>query len=436
MALNLTQVRRCPAILLAAPASGQGKTTLTAALARYHANLGRRVRIFKCGPDFLDPMILERASGCPVYQLDLWMAGEDLCSELLWQAAGEADLILVEGVMGLFDGRPSAADLARLFQLPVLIVISGAAMAQTFGAVALGLSIYQPDLPVAGFMANRTAGETHARSLAQSLPSGLKWYGHLSRQNGVELPSRHLGLVQAGELADLDSRLDRAAEALAGQPVTSYLPIETDFCRPHLPDIPNLLDGVTVAAARDEAFGFIYPANLDLLRTLGARTVFFSPLAGDGLPEGTDSVYLPGGYPELHLEKLARNRKLKEDLKAHHRSGRPILAECGGFLYLLEELTFDGRTWPQTGLLPGRACLTEGLAGLGLMEAPLPEGSLRGHTFHHSRLETPLKPLVRAVRPGSQSPGEEVYRDGRLTATYVHFYWPSNPEAAAALLRP
>lgn len=207
--------RHCPAVLIAAPASGQGKTTVTAALARLHRNQGRKVRVFKCGPDFLDPMILERASGAPVYQLDMWMVGEQESRRLLWEAAAEADLILIEGVMGLFDGTPSSADLARHFGVPVLAVIDGTAMAQTFGALALGLARYQPDLPFAGVLANRVGTLRHAQLLEGSLTEGLRWYGALSRETGIELPSRHLGLVQASELNDLDVRLDAAAEALA-----------------------------------------------------------------------------------------------------------------------------------------------------------------------------------------------------------------------------
>ncbi len=208
--------RHCPAVLIAAPASGQGKTTVTAALARLHRNLGRKVRVFKCGPDFLDPMIHERASGAPVYQLDMWMVGEQESRRLLWEAAGEADLILIEGVMGLFDGTPSSADLARHFGVPVLAVIDGTAMAQTFGALALGLARYQADLPFAGVLANRVGTVRHAQLLEGSLTEGLRWYGALSRETGIELPSRHLGLVQASELNDLDLRLDAAAAWGAG----------------------------------------------------------------------------------------------------------------------------------------------------------------------------------------------------------------------------
>ncbi|MBQ1764642.1 MAG: cobyrinate a,c-diamide synthase, partial [Aquincola sp.] len=209
------RIARCPAMLIAAPASGQGKTSVTAALARLHRRAGRRVRVFKTGPDFLDPMVLAQASGQPVQQLDLWMGGEGHCRALLHEAASQADLILVEGVMGLHDGEPSTADLALRFGLPVLAVIDGSAMAQTFGALALGLAQYRPGLAWAGVLANRVAGEGHARMLRDSLPPHLAWWGALPRDEGLSLPERHLGLVPAAELADLAQRIERAADALA-----------------------------------------------------------------------------------------------------------------------------------------------------------------------------------------------------------------------------
>ncbi|WP_413624525.1 hypothetical protein [Luteibacter sp. Lutesp34] len=187
--------RHCPALLVSAPASGQGKTSVTAALARAHARQGRRVRVFKTGPDFLDPMILERASGAPVYQLDPWMGGADDVRARLYDAAGEADLILVEGVMGLFDGAPSSADLAVAHGLPVMAVIDGSAMAQTFGALAHGLASYRRELVLSGVLANRVGSAYHAELLRGSLPPGIDWYGTLPRDVAMALPERHLGLV-------------------------------------------------------------------------------------------------------------------------------------------------------------------------------------------------------------------------------------------------
>ena len=431
----MRQTRHCPAVLIAAPASGQGKTTVTAALARLHRNQGRKVRVFKCGPDFLDPMILERASGAPVYQLDLWMVGAEESRRLLWEAAADADLILIEGVMGLFDGTPSSADLARHFRVPVLAVIDGTAMAQTFGALALGLARYQPDLPFAGVLANRVGSLRHAQLLEGSLTEGLRWYGGLSRETGIELPSRHLGLVQASELTDLDLRLDAAANAL-GDSCESALPPAVAFDAPQPRSIEPLLAGVRIGVARDEAFAFTYGASLDLLREMGAQLSFFSPIHDRLLPD-CDSLYLPGGYPELHHDALAANTPMLAAIRAHHQAGKPLLAECGGMLYLLDALTdVAGERAELAGLLPGEAVMQKRLAALALQAVELPEGTLRGHTYHHSLTSTALEPIARGQSPNGGRGAEAVYRCGRLTASYVHFYFPSNPSALAALLAP
>lgn len=429
------QPRHCPAVLIAAPASGQGKTTVTAALARLHRNQGRKVRVFKCGPDFLDPMILERASGHPVYQLDMWMIGEDESRRLLWEAAADADLILIEGVMGLFDGTPSSADLARRFGVPVLGVIDGTAMAQTFGALALGLARYQPDLPFAGVLANRVGTVRHAQLLEGSLTEGLRWYGALSRETGIELPSRHLGLVQASELNDLDMRLDAAATALASTCDATLPPVVT-FTAPEFVPAEPLLAGVKIAIAHDEAFAFFYGASLDLLREMGAELSFFSPIRDRELPDA-DSLYLPGGYPELHHTALAENQSMLAAIRAHHAAGKPLLAECGGMLYLLDALTdVDGQRAEGVGLLKGEAVMQKRLAALALQSVELPEGTLRGHTYHHSLTSTELTPIARGLSPNGGRGAEAVYRKGRMTASYVHFYFPSNPQAMAALFLP
>lgn len=428
-------MNHCPALLVSAPASGQGKTTVTAALARLYRNRGKAVRVFKTGPDFLDPMILERASGHPVYQLDLWMTGEQECRRLLHRAAGGADLILIEGVMGLFDGNPSSADLAALFGVPVLAVIDASAMAQTFGAVAHGLARYRPDVRVAGVLANRVAGPGHGTMVRESLPDFLGYHGHLERREDLALPDRHLGLVQARELADLDARLDAMAKAI-GATSAAALPAPVAFLPEPEPKYDLLLEGVRVGVARDNAFSFIYPANLDLLRRLGARLVFFSPVADAALPE-VDALWLPGGYPELHLQRLAENAAMKAAIRTHHRQGKPILAECGGMLYLLEALTgTDGQRQAMAGLLPGEAVMQERLAAIGFQSVEFPEGTLRGHTFHHSRLESRLEPWARGCCPRGSATAEAVFRAGALTGSYIHFYFPSSPRSVAGLLWP
>jgi cobyrinic acid a,c-diamide synthase len=429
-------VPACPALFISAPASGQGKTTITAGLARLHRRAGRRVRVFKTGPDFLDPMILAHASGAPVESLDLWMVGEARCRALLAQAAENADLILIEGVMGLFDGTPSSADLATAFKVPVAAVINAKAMAQTFGAVAFGLARFRPEVPFHGVLANHVGSPRHAQMLAEALPAGLDWLGHVSASNasdGFALPERHLGLHQAGEIEGLDARLDRAADALEATALAT-LPPAVEFAAASCAPVPRLLDGMHIAVARDAAFSFIYPANLALLDALGARVTAFSPLADEPVPAGADALYLPGGYPELHLATLAGNQRTAGSIRAHAAAGRRIVAECGGLLYLLERLTTrDGVTSPMLGLLPGEAAMQPRFAALGMQQLDGAHGALRGHTFHYSKIATPLAPFLRATSPHSSAAGEALYREGSIVATYMHGYWPSNPAFAAAL---
>ena len=422
----------CPALFVAAPASGQGKTTVVAALARLHARQGRKVRVFKCGPDFLDPQIHAIASGAPCRNLDLWMCGEADAAWRLAQAAREADLILVEGVMGLYDGQPAGAELAARLGLPILAVIDGAAMATSFGAIAYGLKHYRPGTRLEAAFANRAGSAYHAELLQKSLPPDIAWYGHLPRDAEAALPERHLGLLPAAEIEGLAQRIDRMADLLAATPAAALPPPVEFAVSPRSMTFAPLLAGKTIAVARDAAFCFLYPANLDCLAALGAQLVFFSPLADAALP-ACDAAWLPGGYPELHGERLSANRGLWQSLAAHVDAGKPLLAECGGMMALFDTLTdVEGRAHALAGLLPGAVAMQQRLAALGLQEVALPEGTLRGHTFHYSKSDTALAPLARAATPDGRV-GEAVYRFARLTASYVHFYFPSNPEAAARL---
>jgi cobyrinic acid a,c-diamide synthase len=421
-------------LLVAAIASGQGKTTVTAALARRLRRRGQRVHVFKCGPDFIDPMVLEHASRAKVHTLDLWMVGLEQSRQRLARAAREADVVLVEGVMGLYDGDPSAADLARAFDLPVLAVIDASAMAQTAGAVVMGLRDYGP-VRMAGVVANRVASEGHARMVAASLRD-IPLLATLPKQ-ARQLPERHLGLVVPGEVADIDAILDELADQLQVDEAqwNALAPQLPDEARPEEPVAP-LLAGTTVAIARDAAFCFLYPANVDTLEALGARIVWFSPLADEPVPENADAVYLPGGYPELHGETLAQAGRWQSSIRAAHASGLPILGECGGMMVLAESLADkEGRDWPMAGLLPGRVLMQPRLAGLGSQGLATNAGQMRGHTFHYSRLETPLAPVAWTVKHPSGAQGEAVYRTGSLTASYFHAFFASNPAAVASLLR-
>lgn len=452
---------RCPAILISAPASGQGKTTVTAALARLHASQGRKVRVFKCGPDFLDPYWHELASGAPVHSVDLWMTGEADVRQRLHEAAQEADLILVEGVMGLFDGNFSAGDLAQLLGLPVLAVVDASAMAGTFGALAYGLQHYQPGLRWAGMLANRVATVHHADLLKQGLRDPALWLGAMpgvqlgdnapKARTAALLPERHLGLIAAHELSDAMQRLDAAADALAQTPLGQRLwtaaegePSWQDWCvdfeSPELqaaqPEIQPWLAGRRIAIARDAAFSFIYPANLDCLRAMGADLCFFSPLAGDALPP-CDALWLPGGYPELHAQALHGNQALRAGIAEHVAQGKPVWAECGGMLALCEGVTgLDGSIQAMWGLLPGQVIMQNRLGGLGMQQLVLDTGLLRGHTFHYTRLETSMPVLTRSSRPGAAvqpDRGEALYAYGSVRASYFHAWFPSNPAAVAGL---
>ncbi len=436
----------CPAVLIAAPASGQGKTTVASALARLHARQGRKVRVFKCGPDFLDPLWLTLASGGPVHQMDLWMTGEDDCRARLAGAAKEADLIIIEGVMGLFDGEPSAADLAQRFGLPVLAVIDAGSMAGTFGALAYGMQHYRDGLRWAGVLANKVASERHAEMLQVSLREPQQWLGAVMRNPAMSLPERHLGLTVASEVGDALQRLDAASDALRDTPLGRMtlddlsrwnVDFDTIDKPTKAPDLP--LAGKTIAVARDAAFCFIYAANLDCLRDLGATLVFFSPLADAALPV-CDAVWLPGGYPELHAEPLAFNTSLRASLATHVAQHKPVWAECGGMMVLFDKLVaLDGTTHAQWGLLPGVVTMQKRLAALGPQQLDLHGQVLRGHTFHYSTCVSPLLASARTARPGmSPAPdtGESLWVQGSIKASYFHAWFASNPQATAALFSP
>ena len=395
-----TSVVHCPALFLTAPASNQGKTTITAALARYFTNQGKVVRVFKTGPDYLDPQILAQASKQPVEQLDIWMAGEDYCQGKLYQAAQVADLILVEGAMGMFDGEPSSADLAARFGIPMAIVMDVKGMAQTAAAVATGLANFRDDVQVAGLIANRCGSERHAELIRDALPANLPLLAALKRDEGITLPERHLGLVQADEVKDeLEIRFEAAVEWLKATQDTGLLELPTAV--PFYPanqvnvnQTPEQsLLGKTIAVAKDAAFSFIYDANLIALKSLGANVVFFSPLTDQALPEA-DALWLPGGYPELHAKSLSENVSMRQAIQAFYQTGKGILAECGGMLYSLDDLTdLNDDCYPMLGILQGQGGMRGKRGCQGMQTAVIPQGEIRGHAHHRSRSTNTPEPV-------------------------------------------
>ncbi|ROO26185.1 cobyrinic acid a,c-diamide synthase [Salinisphaera orenii MK-B5] len=429
-----TETRACPALLIGAAASGQGKTTVTAALARAARRGGRRVAVFKAGPDYLDPQILAAAAGSAVEPLDLWMAGADYCGQRLFEAAGAADLILVEGTMGLHDGQPSSADFAAEFGLPVALVLDCRGMAQTAAAVAAGLQHAREELAVAGLVANGVGSARHADLIAEALPADLPLLACLARDEAVALPHRHLGLVQAQEQgASLEAALDAAAERIERTSLPDA-PLPVAFTRKPAAVPGPWLAGHRIGVARDAAFSFAYAANERLLESMGAELRYFSPLDDTALPD-VDALWLPGGYPELHAADLAANTAMHAALQAFHRSGRPMLAECGGMLYLQDSLTeLDGPTHRMVGLIPGAGRMRAKGGCQGMQTAPLPEGEIRGHAHHRSATDDGAVPIAHGRRPRHPAPGEAIVRDRGLTATYLHLFFASNPAATAALV--
>jgi cobyrinic acid a,c-diamide synthase len=434
---------RPPAFLVSAIASGQGKTTATAALARHLMRAGQRLRVFKVGADFLDALILERASGHPVHVLDLWMVGESECRRLLDEASRAADVVLIEGVMGLYDGTPSSADLAHRFDLPVLAVIDTSAMAQTVGAVAAGLRDFGA-IRLAGVIANGIASQGH-EAMVRSALRDIPLIATLPRQKSA-LAERHLGLTPPAESPGIDEQLDELGRAIdvdqaAWRRITATRAANVDdLPQPKPPpgaeSAARTLAGRQVAIARDAAFAFLYPANIECLGRLGAEITFFSPLAGDPVPARAQAIFLPGGYPEIHGESLSRATRFHESIRAALAAGIPILAECGGMMALADSIEdTEGRDWPMAGILPGRTRMQPRLAGLGLQSWRTRRGDIRGHTFHYSTLETPLRAEGRAITYPRGTAGECIYRVGSLTASYFHAYFSSCPAAIAALLK-
>jgi len=437
----------CAALFIAAPASGQGKTTVTAALARLFAKQGKKVQVFKTGPDYLDPQILSQASGVATAQLDLWMAGEQYCQQMLFEAAQTNDLILIEGAMGLFDGEPSSADLAAKFNVPIAIVMDVKGMAQTAAAVALGLANYRDDYQCAGLIANNCSSQRHAQLIRDALNGQLPLLACLAKEPEVALPERHLGLVQASEVRDeLELRFERGCQWLEDGVQRAQdndtcdiaglltLPTQVHFKAAQSDEnIAPLLNNKTIAVAKDAAFSFIYQANIDVLTHLGAKVVYFSPLNDTQIPSA-DALWLPGGYPELHCAQLSENTQMKAQVQQFQDQGKPILAECGGFLYCLSGLTdLDDQYYPMANILTGEGAMRGKRGCQGMQTAMLPEGEVRGHAHHRSRSSNTNAPIGYGRRQRHSAPGEGIYREGNLTASYLHLYFASNPAVIAKL---
>ena len=448
-------MHKMPRMLIAGTASGVGKTTVMTSLAVALRRRGLRVATFKCGPDYLDPTYHAKASGRPCHNLDGWMMGREAVLSTFLRASANADVALIEGVMGFYDGASptsdagSAAEIAKWLEAPVTLVVDSSGMARSIAAVVKGFAVFDPEVRLKGVVTSRLGSRSHGDLLRKSCAVYLLeqvYLGGMPEDRSLAFASRHLGLNSArhgglpddvlerlGDMAeqwlDLDAILGLAQEApdlalppLVGEPASSV----------SVPYKPR------IGIALDQAFDFYYEDNLRRLEAAGAELVLFSPLGDTDLPQ-IDALYLGGGYPELHAERLADNRGMKEAIARFASRGGPIYAECGGLIYLTEELQLlDGRSYPMVGLLPGKVTMGEKLKALGYVEvetqAPTPLGGagtrFRGHQFRYSDLavERQQTSLVYSVRRRrDQQTFTEGFVQGNVLGSYVHAHWASNP---------
>jgi len=443
-------------LVVAGTQSGVGKTTVTLGLLAVLRRRGLTVQPFKVGPDFIDPGHHTRAAGRLSRNLDGWMLTREANLALFGRQASRADVAVVEGVMGLFDGYDgvseagSTAQMAKWLGLPVLLVVDARAMARSAAALVHGFATFDPELPLAGVVFNRVGSAGHLDYLRQALSQlqGVPCFGGLPRNRELAIPERHLGLATAQDhpldeeylarLADLmEANLDLEA-LLAALPRLALTREEPPLATPAQ---------VRLGVARDAAFCFYYPENLELLARFGAELVPFSPLSDRELPADLHGVYLGGGYPELKASHLSANEALRRALREGAAAGLPIYAECGGLMYLSEEITdLEGARHPMVGALPLKVRMLPRLKALGYREVTLtapgllgPAGTrARGHEFHYSEIaEEPadLKRLYRIANRRLGEPAAEGYCRGNVLASYVHLHFGSNPEVARCLVQ-
>ncbi|MGH7804309.1 MAG: cobyrinate a,c-diamide synthase, partial [Candidatus Binatia bacterium] len=431
----------------AGTASGVGKTTVMVGLARALRTRGLRVAVFKCGPDYLDPTFHARAAGRASQNLDGWMMGRDAVHATFVRTARDADIALVEGMMGLFDGASptdetgSAAEIAKWLGAPVLLVVDASAIARTIAAVAHGFATFDPGLDVAGVIANRVGGRAHLDLLREAL-ARPPIVGGLPDDPSLRFPERHLGLVRADDASVPETLLAawgaRAAEWLDLQAILDLARSAPPLAAESAVRVVAPAPRCRIALADDEAFHFYYEDNLRRLETLGAEIVRFSPIHDAGLPD-VDGLYVGGGYPEAHAEALARNASMLESVSALAAADRPIYAECGGLMYLARAIrTLDGRRHPMAGLFELEIEMRNRLQAIGYVEvetrAPSWLGGaglrFRGHEFRHSEIAGEADDVERLYSVSPRSGGEpfaEGFRRGSVIASYVHAHWASSP---------
>jgi cobyrinic acid a,c-diamide synthase len=442
-------------LLIAGTASGVGKTTVALAIMGALRRRGLAVQPFKCGPDFLDTGHHTRICGRSARNLDTWMLSIEANRSVLRNAARGADVIVAEGMMGLFDGKSgnteigSSAEIAKLLKLPVVLVVDAAKSARSVAAVVLGFEMFDADLRLAGVILNRVAGERHYEMLREAIESSCntKIFGWLPVEPAISIPERHLGLQGAEEqdAKTQESAIDAFAALAEKQlDLDGLLQLECGLemagAEPTRVRASASVDVVRVGVPSDHAFSFYYEDNLDLLREQGAEIVWFSPMTDSSLPPRLDGLYLGGGYPELHAHKLSSNRQMLEQVRSFAASGRPVYAECGGMLYLSESLNVDGKSYAMAGVLPLSIEMTDKLVQFGYVTVELTEDCLlgrkgtvvRGHSFHHTRIASRGDVTTNYHLQYSMSGKEELegFRQGNVLASYIHLHFRATPAVA------
>jgi len=447
--------RRLPRLLIAGTHSGVGKTSVVLGILGALRRRGVRVQGFKVGPDFIDPMYHREVTGAPSYNLDAWLMGQEGVQRAFARVAPPGGVSILEGVMGMFDGRStgpegSSAEVAAILRAPVLLVIDIGGMSRSAAAVVQGYARFDPGVRVAGVVLNRAGGARHYQLVKRVIEeeAGIPVWGYLPWADELLVPERHLGLVPVGE----DAAFQAVCSAL-GETAHRLLDLDAvlaaAWAAPALPDPAGLEVAagharVRIGIARDAAFNFYYEANVLWLRQWGAELVEFSPIADSTLPANIDGLYFGGGFPEVFAKRLSENHTFLDSLRRAHHEKMPIYAECGGLMYLVEGIQGQaGERYPMAGLLPGVCRLTDRLQNFGYKEVLSLRDSLlgpaglhtRGHEFHYSRWEgRPEGVSLYRTRSSYGDEHEEGYCAEHLAASYVHLHFDACPQVPRSLV--
>lgn len=440
-----------PRVLFAAPASGSGKTTIVCGVLRALKNRGESVSAFKCGPDYIDPLFHERVVGVPSGTLDLFFSDPDTLRRLYAQNAAGADCVVIEGVMGFYDGLSAASDeastyaAAKALSAPVVLIVDARGQSLSALATLKGFLEFRPDSGVKGVIFNRMSEHVY-RALKPAVEAlGVVPIGFVPKSDALMLESRHLGLVTPDEVNGLSEKLDALAALLQNtldfDALLKLMQSAPALDEPEPPAVPDLPDTV-IAVAKDEAFCFLYRDNLALLARYGAELKFFSPLHDAALPEGTQGIYLPGGYPELYAKQLSENASMRRAIRSAIESGMPTLAECGGFLYLHDTLEDMDRTaYPMCGAIKANAFRTQTLGRFGYVTLSAQEDSaffragetIKAHEFHYFESGDPGTAF--AARKPNGREWTCMHARGSLLAGFPHLFFASNPKPIERFLR-